>query len=118
MRTINEIEDEIDSPVPTVNADKVMDFVNEHGSSHDKMAYAIIDGDLERVIAIEKLGIECIDRQFIKLAIKHNRQFIVHHQVKKGASLDEVIDISRDYENISILSWAKYTKRNTMGGKK
>ena len=117
MRTLKEIEDDIDKNVPLGNIGKVMDLVDEHGNTIDKMFYAVIDGDLERIHEMENLGIDITDRSLLKAAIKHNQTLVVYHQVKKGANLVVVIEISRDYENIPIEQWAKFCKRNQMGKK-
>ncbi|ATI28171.1 hypothetical protein CR47_0212170 [Ralstonia solanacearum] len=100
------------------NIGKVMDLVDEHGNTFDKMAFACVDGNLGRVIELENLGVNCTDRGFIKAAVKHNQEVIVLHQVKQGASLDEVIEVAKIYENNHILNLAKSRKRDQMGKRK
>ena len=73
MRTLKEIEEEIDRNVPLGNIGRVMDLVDEHGNTIDKMYQAIIDGDLEQAIKLTELGMNLIEEQFVKAAILHDQ---------------------------------------------
>ncbi|MHA6897968.1 hypothetical protein [Ralstonia pseudosolanacearum] len=117
-RTIKEIEEDMDKYSEAGELGKVLDLVDEHGNTYDKMYWAIIDGDISRVIALEKLGIDVTTTQFVEEAIKQDQEVIVFHQVKQGANLDEVIELAKKHENDFIVQWAQYTKRNKMGEKK
>lgn len=117
-RTLKEIEDEIDSTVPTGNIGKVMDLVDEHGNTYDKMHYAIEKGDLKRVMELEKLGVSSAESRFVMVAVKYEQNLIVFHQVKQGASLKVVIELAKEYNKASILNWARYVRNNKMGSDK
>jgi hypothetical protein len=117
-RTLKEIEDEMDATVPTGNVGKVMDLVDEHGNTFDKMFYAIEEGNLERVIELEALGIDITEKRFISVAIKHDQELILFHQISQGASVDDVIDLAKEHEKDFILQWAELFKRSKIGSKK
>lgn len=118
MRTLKEIEDDMDHYGALGDVGTVMDLVDEHGNTIDQMFCAIFDGKLDRIYELEPLGIDITEKHFLKAAIKHNQQFVVHYQVKKGANLDDVIDLAKDYEMSAIEQWAKFCKRNKMGNSK
>jgi hypothetical protein len=98
MRTLKEIEEEIDRNVPLGNIGRVMDLVDEHGNTIDKMYQAIIDGDLEQAIKLTELGMNLIEEQFVKAAILHDQLHIVAHQVNTGADVELVIDFAAPRE--------------------
>lgn len=81
------------------------------------MFYAIKDGNLERVKQIEALGVNVADIQFIKAAVKNNREKVVFYQVTKGANLHDVVELAKEYDNKFILQWAKFAQRNKMVSK-
>lgn len=110
-RTLKEIETEIDAVVPTGNIGRVMDLVDEHGHTIDKMFYAIFDCDLERIYELENLGIDVTQDSFVKAAIKHDQLLVVCHQVHQGASIDTVIEYAENYESQRIWQWAKSWKK-------
>jgi hypothetical protein len=114
-KTLKEIEEEMDCNAKQGNIGKVMDLVDEHGNTFDRMHYAIEEGNIERVIELEKLGLNITDRAFLQTAIKHGKNIIVFHQAKKGANLDDVIELAKEHHRDFILQWAKFARRNKMG---
>lgn len=116
-RTLKEIEEEMDRNAVQGNIGTVMDLVDEHGNTFDKMFYAVCEGDLERIGELEALGVDITNKALLKAAIKHNQQLVVYHQVKQGVALDDVIELAKDYDNLPIEQWAKFCKRNKMGKK-
>ena len=98
MRTLKEIEDDIDKNVPLGNIGKVMDLVDEHGNTIDKMYEAIMEGDLEQAIELTGVGMNLTEKQFVKAAILHDQLHIVAYQVNNGADVELVIDIAAPRE--------------------
>ena len=82
-RTIKEIEDEMAIRSEQGEIGRVMDLVDEHGNTFDKMHQAIEEGDLKRVIEIEKLGVNSAEERFVKVAVMYDRNLIVYHQSNK-----------------------------------
>jgi hypothetical protein len=95
MRTLKEIEEEMDSVQNTGNIGRMMDLVDEHGNMMDKMYGAIIEGNLEEIQELEQLGIDITEDSFVKAAILHNQLLVITYQVNKGADVDAVIDFAR-----------------------
>ncbi|MDO3552052.1 hypothetical protein [Ralstonia pseudosolanacearum] len=95
MRTLKEIEEEMDSVQNTGNIGRMMDLVDEHGNMMDKMYEAIIEGDLDRIRELEDLGIDITEDSFMKTAVLHDQLLVITYQVNKGADVDAVIDFAR-----------------------
>lgn len=116
-RTLKEIEDEMAIRSEQGEIGRVMDLVDEHGNTFDKMHQAIEEGDLKRVMELEKLGVNSAEERFVKVAVMYDRNLIVYHQVKQGASLHDVVELARAFNRVAILNWAKFAQRNKMGSK-
>lgn len=110
-RTLREIEEEMDAIIPTGSIGRMLDLVDEHGNTIDKMFHAIFDGKLERIYELEKLGIDITEKSFLKAAIKHDQLLVACHQVHKGADINAIIELSENYDNQNILQWARSWKR-------
>ena len=110
-RRLKEIEQEIEATSPTGNVGRVMDLVDEHGNTIDKMFQAIHEGNLERIYELETLGIDVTEDSFVKLAIKHDQLLVVCHQVYKGANINIVINYASDCNIGRIWQWAKSWKK-------
>lgn len=95
MRKITEIEAEMEQAAKTGNIGKMIDLVDEHGNTFDKMHAAIADGDLDRITELEQLGKDITDTQFSKSAIISNQLLVVVYQVNKGADIDKIIRFSK-----------------------
>ncbi|WP_279211865.1 hypothetical protein [Delftia acidovorans] len=113
-RSLKEIEEKMDQHATQGNIGEVMDLVDEHGNTFDKMFYAVCEGNLLRIYDLEALGIDITEKQFLKAAIKHDQHDVLYHQVKKGVGLDDVIELAKDYDKGYIEQWAKFCKRNQM----
>ena len=110
MRTLKEIEEEIDRNVPLGNIGRVMDLVDEHGNTIDQMFYAIFDGDLDRIYDLEKLGIDITGESFVVAAVRNDQLMVVANQVRRGLNVDLLIDIAEREGNQLIWNWAKCWK--------
>lgn len=110
MRTLKEIEEEIDRNVPLGNIGRVMDLVDEHGNTIDQMFYAIFDGDLDRIYDLEKLGIDITGESFVVAAVRNDQLMVVANQVHRGLDVDLLIDIAEREGNQLIWNWAKCWK--------
>lgn len=110
MRTIKEIEEEIDRNVPLGNIGKVMDLVDEHGNTIDQMFYAIFDGDLDRIYDLEKLGIDITGESFVVAAVRNDQLMVVANQVRRGLDVDLLIAIAEREGNQLIWNWARCWK--------
>jgi hypothetical protein len=73
----------------------MMDLVDEHGNTFDKMYQAIIDGDLDRIEELENLGMKITDESLVKAAIIHDQLLVIVYQVNKGADIDMIIDFAK-----------------------
>lgn len=121
-RTIQEIEAEMELAQETGDLGRVMDLVDEHGNTFDKMYAAIIDGDLDRIADVEKLGINITSEGMVKASIFNDQLLVVVYQVSKGADVDVIIDFAKPKEepirvgrttfsgNQTIWQWAKAWK--------
>lgn len=98
MRTLKEIEDEMEHYGALGDINMVMDLVDEHSNTIDKMYEAIIEGDLEKIQELEPLGIDVTQNQFVKKAILHEQLLVISYQVNKGADVDLVIDFAAPRE--------------------
>ncbi|WP_175789419.1 hypothetical protein [Burkholderia cenocepacia] len=98
MRTLKEIEDDMDHYGALGEIGTVMDLVDEHGNTIDKMYEAIMEGDLERALELEKLGMDITENHFVKAAILHDQLLVVAHQVNNGADVELVIDFAKPRE--------------------
>ena len=110
MRTLKEIEDEMDQHVPLGNIGKVMDLVDEHGNTMDQMFYAICDGDLDRIYDLEQLGIDITDESFVVAAVRNDQLMVVADQVRRGLNVDLLIAIAEREGKQLIWNWAKCWK--------
>lgn len=110
MRTLKEIEEEIDRNVPLGNIGRVMDLVDEHGDTIDQMFYAIFDGDLDRIYDLEKLGIDITGESFVVAAVRNDQLMVVAIQVRRGLNIDLLINIAECEGNQLIWNWAKCWK--------
>ncbi|MGE0984355.1 hypothetical protein [Ralstonia pseudosolanacearum] len=122
MRTLKEIEEEMDSVQNTGNIGRMMDLVDEHGNTFDKMHQAIAEGDLDRIAELEKLGMKITDAQFWKSAIISDQLLVIIYQINKGANVNQIINFSRPKDkpmeigrlrfsgNKTIWQWAKAWK--------
>jgi hypothetical protein len=110
-RTLKEIEEEIEHYRALGGIGEVMDLVDEHGSTIDKMFHAIVDGNLEQIYELETLGIDITQNLFVKLAIKYEQLLVLRHQVHKGANIDTAIEYAEDYDIGIIWQWAKSWKK-------
>lgn len=80
-RKISEIEAEMKEVAKTGNIGKMMDLVDEHGTTFDKMHDAIAACDLDKIAELEELGMNITDAQFWKSAIISNQLLVVVYQV-------------------------------------
>jgi hypothetical protein len=122
MRTLKEIEAEMDHYQELGNLGKVMDLVDEHGNTYDKMHDAIAEGDLDRIAELEQLGLKITDEQFWNSAIISDQLLIIVQQVNRGVGIDKIIKFAepRDepfkrgrivfFGNQTIWQWAKSWK--------
>lgn len=122
MRTLKEIEEEMDKYSDLGDLGKVMDLADEHGNTVDKMYKAIIEGDLEKIKLLEPIGMDITQEHFVKAAIIHEQLLVIAYQVNSGADVDLVIDFAapRDEPLVSgslvysgsplIWKWAKSWK--------
>lgn len=110
MRTLKEIEEEIDRNVSLGNIGRVMDLVDEHGNTIDQMVYAIFDGDLDRIYELEKLGIDITGESFVVAAVRNDQLMVVANQVRRGLNIDLLINIAEREGNQLIWNWAKCWK--------
>ena len=94
MRTLKEIEDDMDRYQKLGDLGMVMDLVDEHGNTFDKIYEAIIEGELERIAELEKLGMNITDEGFLKASIFNDQLLVVAYQVNKGADVDAIIDFA------------------------
>ena len=94
-RTIQEIETEMDEVSRTGNIGRMMDLVDEHGNTFDKMYQAIIDGDLDRIEELENIGMKITDESFVKAAIIHDQLLVIVYQISKEAEIDMIINFSK-----------------------
>ena len=94
-RTIQEIEAEMDEISKTGNIGRMMDLVDEHGNTFDKMHQAIAEGDLDRITELEQLGMNITDAQFWKSAIISDQLLVIVYQVNKGANVDRIIRFAK-----------------------
>lgn len=94
QRTIQEIEAEMEELSNTGNLGRMMDLVDEHGNTLDKMYGAIIEGDLRKIRTLESLGIDITEDCYVKAAIIHEQLLVISYQVNKGADVDLVIDFA------------------------
>lgn len=102
MRTLKEIEDEIEHYGALGNIGMVLDLVDEHDNTIDKMYEAIIEGDLKKIQELEPLGMDIIDNYYVKAAIIHKQLHVISYQVNKGADVDLVIDFAAPREEALI----------------
>jgi hypothetical protein len=98
QRTIQEIEAEMEELSNTGNLGRMMDLVDEHGYTIDRMYGAIIEGDLEKIQKLEPLGMDITEDCYVKAAIIHEQLLVVIYQVNKGADVDLVIDFAAPRE--------------------
>ena len=77
MRSLKEIEEEIDRNVPLGNIGRVMDLVDEHGNTMDEMFHAIIDGDLDRIYYLEQFGMDITGESFVVAAVRNDQLMVV-----------------------------------------
>lgn len=129
-RTIQEIEAEMDEVSKTGNIGRMMDLVDEHGNTFDKMHQAIAEGNLDRIAELEQLGLNITDAQFWKSAVISGQLLVVVHQVNRGANVvniirfagpkDEPLEIGRIRfsGNQLIWQWAKSWKSANVLSKK
>ena len=110
MRTLKEIEGEMDRNVPLGNIGKVMDLVDEHGNTMDQMFYAIYDGDLDRICYLEQFGIDVTGESFVVAAVRNDQLMVVANQVRRGLDVDLLIAIAEREGNQLIWNWAKCWK--------
>lgn len=82
-RTLKEIEEKIDAAALTGDVGRVMDLIDEHGNTMDKMFHAISSGDIERVQELEELGIDLTQNSFLMAAVDHGQLPILRYQVQK-----------------------------------
>ncbi len=90
MRSLKEIEEEMNRNVPLGNIGKVMDLVDEHGNTTDQMFYAIYDGDLDRICYLEQFGIDMTGESFVVAAVRNDQLMVVANQVRRGCDLPPV----------------------------
>ena len=98
QRTIQEIEAEMEELSNTGNLGRMMDLIDEHGNTIDKMYGAIIEGDLDKIQKLEPLGMDITEDCYVKSAIIHEQLLVVIYQVNKGANVDLVIDFAASRE--------------------
>lgn len=110
MRSLKEIEEEMNRNVPLGNIGKVMDLVDEHGNTTDQMFYAIYDGDLDRICYLEQFGIDMTGESFVVAAVRNDQLMVVANQVRRGLDVDLLIDIAEREGNQLIWNWAKCWK--------
>lgn len=110
MRSIKEIEEEMDKNVPLGNSGKAMDLVNENGNTMDEMFNAIIDGDLDRILHLEQFGMDITGESFVVAAVRNDQLMVVANQVRRGLEVDLLINIAERESNQLIWNWAKCWK--------
>lgn len=122
MRTLKEIKDEMDHYQKLGDLGMVMDLVDEHGNTFDKMHDAIAEGDLDRIAELEQLGLKITDEQFWKSAIISDQLLVIVQQVNRGVNIDKIIKFAkprdepfimgriRFFGNQTIWQWAKSWK--------
>lgn len=110
MRTLKEIEDEMNHFSALGDIGMVMDLVDEHGNTTDQMLVAIQAGDLERIKLLEPLGIDLTEEQYIHCAVENEQLLVVSYQVSKGADVDSLIKIAAYRDKHLIWQWAKCWK--------
>lgn len=93
-RTIKEIEAEMDVVQETGDIGRMMDLVDEHGNTFDKMHDAIAECNLDRIAELEQLGLDITDEQFWKAAIISGQLLVVVHQVHRGVDINKIINFS------------------------
>ena len=121
-RTIQEIEAEMSQVSKTGNIGRMMNLVDEHGHTFDKMHDAIADGDLDRIAELEQLGLKLTDEQFWRSAIISDQLLVVTQQVNRGVNIDKIIKFAKPrnepftmgrivfFGNQTIWQWAKSWK--------
>ena len=110
MRSIKEIEEEMDRNVPLGNIGRVMDLVDEHGNTMDEMFNAIINGDLDRIYYLEQFGMDITGESFVVAAVRNDQLMVVANQVRRGLDVDLLIDIAEREGNQLVWNWAKCWK--------
>ena len=122
MRTLQEIQKEIDRYKKLGDLGMVMNLIDEHGNTFDKMHDAIAEGDLERIAELEQLGLKITGEQFWKSAIISDQLLVIAHQVNKGVNIDKIIKFAKPrdepftmgrivfFGNQTIWQWAKSWK--------
>ena len=98
MRSLKEIEDDMDHYRALGEIGTVMDLVDEHGNTIDRVYEAIMEGALGKAIELTELGINLTEKHFVKAAIIHDQLHIVAHQVNNGADVGLVIDFAKPRE--------------------
>lgn len=110
MRSLKEIEEEMDRNVPLGHIGGIMDLVDEHGNTMDQMFYAIIDGDLDRIHYLEQFGMDITGESFVVAAVRSDQLMVVANQVRRGLDIDLLIDIAEREGNQLVWNWAKCWK--------
>jgi hypothetical protein len=117
-----EIEAEMDKVSKTGDVGRMMDLVDEHGNTFDKMHDAIAEGDLDRIAELEHLGLNITNEQFWKSAIISDQLLVVVHQVHRGVNINKIINFAKPrtepfkmgrivfFGNHLIWQWAKSWK--------
>lgn len=91
MRSLKEMEEEMDSNVPLGNIGRVMDLVDEHGNTMDDMSYAIFDDDLDRIHHLEHLDMDITGESSVVAAVRNDQLMVVANQVRRGLDIDLLI---------------------------
>ena len=122
MRTLKEIDNEIDCYKKLGDLGLVMNLVDERGNTFDKMHDAIAEGDLDRIAELEQLGLKITDEQFWKSAIISDQLLVIAQQVSRGVNIDKIIKFAKPrdkpftlgrivfFGNQTIWQWAKSWK--------
>jgi len=104
-RPLSEIEADLEYYSDLGKIGRVMNLVNEHGTTFDKMHIAIKEGDFERIEFLESLGINITDDSFLKTAVEHEQLLLISYQINKGASAETINEFAKNANNDLILQY-------------
>ncbi|WP_334036103.1 ankyrin repeat domain-containing protein [Burkholderia orbicola] len=87
MRTVSEIEEEMEQYQEEGNLGKVMDLVDELGNMQDRLYKAIAEGDLNEALYFDSLGFDLREATCLRVAAKYGQCKLIGYLIRNGADV-------------------------------
>jgi hypothetical protein len=87
MRTVSEIEEEMEQYQEEGNLGKVMDLVDELGNMQDRLYKAIAEGDLNEALYFNSLGFDLREAACLRVAAKYGQCKLIGYLIRNGTDV-------------------------------